>query len=147
MIICCLNPKLSTCDLLKRKAKPMKYRKDKHPPKSQRRSSFFLLLIALSSPLIFMSALSAQNYEISHWTISAGGTQEATGGVWTLAGTIGQWEATPARALSGGQWRLTGGFWAAELSELGDLIFQDRFKRANQGPSSLQSGQQALNPS
>lgn len=138
--------KITVCDLMKRKAKPMKYRKDKHLPNSQRRSSFVLLLMALSSPLIFISPLSAQSYEISQWTISAGGTQEATGGEWTLAGTIGQWEATPARALSGGQWRLTGGFWAAELSELGDLIFQDQFKRANQGPPSMLSGQQALNP-
>ncbi len=100
--------------------------------------------ILVTITLLIASALSAsaaiaQSYEITQWTISSGGTLQATGGDWQLAGTIGQWEATPARALSGGQWRLTGGFWAAELSELGDLIFRDQFKRAQSGPPSPQS--------
>lgn len=120
----------------------MQYQKDKDLPKIQQRNSLLLVLVTVGLHLLFMSPVSAQNYEISQWSISAGGAAEATGGEWTLSGTIGQWEAIPARALSGGQWRLTGGFWAAELSELGDLIFRDRFKRANPGPSSLQSGQQ-----
>lgn len=89
--------------------------------------------ILATTTLLIASVLSAsgaiaQSYEITQWTLSAGGTTQATGGDWQLSGTIGQWEATPARALSGGPWRLTGGFWAAKLSELGDLIFKDQFK-------------------
>lgn len=102
--------------------------------------------ILATTTLLIASALSAsgaiaQSYEITQWTLSAGGTTQATGGDWRLSGTIGQWEATPARALSGGPWRLTGGFWAAELSELGDLIFRDQFKRTNSGPPSSQQDQ------
>ncbi|MFW5816741.1 MAG: hypothetical protein ACOCVP_07765, partial [Wenzhouxiangella sp.] len=59
---------------------------------------------------------------------AGGGVIESSGGDWTLSGTIGQWEATEARALSAGSWRLTGGFWASSLEALGDAIFQDRFQ-------------------
>lgn len=68
-------------------------------------------------------------FAIPWWTIDGGGTTFATGGGWTLAGTIGQHEASEPRALSGGDWQLTGGFWveAGELS--GDQpIFSDRFE-------------------
>lgn len=104
--------------------------------------------ILVITTLLIASGLSsekalAQSYEITQWTVSAGGTTQATGGNWQLAGTIGQWEATPARALSGGPWRLTGGFWAAELSELGDLIFKDQFKQQQNasGPSNSPENQ------
>ena len=62
---------------------------------------------------------------------------DASGGVilaesdneqWQLSGTIGQWEATEGRKLSGGDWDLTGGFWAMTLEELADLLFHDRFE-------------------
>jgi hypothetical protein len=81
-----------------------------------------LLLAMLASPAL------GQDYEITRWTIASGGTMEASGGQWTLKGTIGQWEATEARELSGGPWRLTGGFWADILEALGDFIFSDRFE-------------------
>ena len=47
---------------------------------------------------------------------------------WTLSGTIGQWEATPAHALAADQWRLTGGFWAFDLEGLVEFLFRDRFE-------------------
>ncbi len=47
---------------------------------------------------------------------------------WQLSGTIGQWEATEARELSGDAWRLTGGFWSQTLEELADRLFRDRFE-------------------
>lgn len=72
--------------------------------------------------------LASAEYSISHWTIAGGGVIESTGDNWTLSGTIGQWEATEARALSGGQWRLTGGFWGFSLEELSDFLFRDRFE-------------------
>lgn len=87
-----------------------------------RKVAIILFLAALASPA------AAQDYEITRWTIASGGTMEATGGEWTLKGTIGQWEATEPRKLSGGEWKLTGGFWADVLEALGDFIFQDRFE-------------------
>jgi hypothetical protein len=80
------------------------------------------LLVLLCGPL------AAQDYEITRWSVASGGTMEASGGDWILKGTIGQWEATEARELSGGQWQLTGGFWADVLEALGDFIFSDRFE-------------------
>jgi len=47
---------------------------------------------------------------------------------WKLAGAIDQWEATQARALSGGPWCLTGGFWTLSLEELAVLPFRDGFE-------------------
>lgn len=79
-------------------------------------------LVTLAAPV------TAQDYEITRWTIASGGTMESSGGDWSLKGTIGQWEATKPRELSGDQWRLTGGFWSALLQELEDLLFQDRFE-------------------
>lgn len=86
--------------------------------------AMILLLAALAAPAV------AQDYEITRWTIASGGTMESSSGdgSWTLKGTIGQWEATEARELAGGQWRLTGGFWSSILQELEDLLFHDRFE-------------------
>jgi hypothetical protein len=83
-----------------------------------------LLIALLASPAM------AQDYEITRWTIASGGVMESQSGdgQWQLSGTIGQWEATEPRELSGGQWRLTGGFWADLLQALGNAIFSDRFE-------------------
>ena len=55
---------------------------------------------------------------------------------WRVSGTLGQWEATPARALSNNEWRVTGGFWTLATNEsepeppppTEDPIFSDRFQ-------------------
>lgn len=75
----------------------------------------------------------AQDYDITRWTIASGGIMhsQSDDGQWQLSGTIGQWEATEARELSGGQWRLTGGFWGDILEALGGFIFSDRFEDAS----------------
>lgn len=87
--------------------------------------ALILLLASLAAPAV------AQDYEITRWTIASGGTMESTGGDWKLQGTIGQWEATEPRELAGGQWRLTGGFWADILEALGGFIFSDRFEETS----------------
>jgi hypothetical protein len=86
--------------------------------------ALIVFLLACAAPA------AAQDYEITRWTIASGGTMEAASGdgQWQLKGTIGQWEATEARELGNGQWRLTGGFWADVLGALEDLIFSDRFE-------------------
>lgn len=48
-------------------------------------------------------------------TVDGGGVQSATGGAFMLNGTIGQ---SDAGALSGGEFRLDGGFWRRGLSVL-----------------------------
>jgi len=89
----------------------------------KKRVAMILLVAALSAPAL------AQDYEITRWTIASGGTMESTGGDWNLKGSIGQWEATEPRELSGGQWKLTGGFWADLLQAIGDAVFSDRFEQ------------------
>ena len=49
-------------------------------------------------------------YEITWYTIDAGGTSLSSGGSFDLSGTVGQPDAS--NALVGGSFSLTGGFWA-----------------------------------
>ncbi len=53
--------------------------------------------------------LAAQTYSIDWSTIDAGGGT-STGGVYSVSGTIGQPDA--GVAMTGGNYSLTGGFWA-----------------------------------
>jgi len=89
--------------------------------------SILLLITALAGPAM------AQDYQIARWSIASGGVvnSQSDDGQWQLSGTIGQWEATEAREISAGQWRLTGGFWADVLEALGDAIFSDRFEQSS----------------
>lgn len=82
-----------------------------------------VLSILLTAP-----ATAGQDFSIPWYSIDAGGELFAQGGEFELSGTIGQWDATEARQLSGGDWRLTGGFWGTTLEELADLLFSDRFE-------------------
>lgn len=99
------------------------------------RKSLFMLLFGAFFLIAVTPALAGSNdcdpYCINWWTIDSGGIIESQSAdeQWTLSGTIGQWDATEARALSGGQWRLTGGFWGLTLEELADLLFRDRFQQ------------------
>ena len=84
-----------------------------------------LVLMLLSGP-----AQAGSSWVIDWWTLDAGGEIEAAGGSWTLSGTVGQWDATEANYLSGGDWSLTGGFWSgpSEAAPEVDAIFGDRFE-------------------
>lgn len=71
-------------------------------------------------------------YEITSYTIDAGGTSSATGGAFELSGTIGQPDA--AETMTGGPYTLAGGFWPgvnnapaciADLTGDGQLNFFD----------------------
>lgn len=63
-----------------------------------------LLLVALS-----IYSVSAQSYGIN-WYKIAGGGGTSSGGQYSLSGTIGQPDASSA--MTGGNYSLTGGFWA-----------------------------------
>ncbi len=76
--------------------------------------SRFFAPIAVAVLFIASSGAYAQSggpYEITTWTIDAGGIQNASGLGYTLSGTIGQPDAGPR--LSGGPFDLDGGFWPA----------------------------------
>lgn len=82
-------------------------------------SALGLTMTAASGAL----AQSGEPYEITVWTIDGGGIQNASGGAYTLSGTIGQPDAGPR--LSGGTYDLDGGFWPAALAAGGcpaDLV-------------------------
>ena len=57
----------------------------------------------------FCLCASAQSYSVD-WHKIAGGGGTSTGGVYAISGTIGQHDASTP--LTGGQYSLTGGFWA-----------------------------------
>lgn len=73
-------------------------------------------------------ATAGDDFSIPWYSVDSGGEMTAEGGEFELSGTIGQWDASEARQLSGGDWRLTGGFWGLTLEELTDLLFSDRFE-------------------
>jgi hypothetical protein len=56
-----------------------------------------------------VNSLRAQSYSIDWFTIDGGGGT-STGGVYSVSGTIGQHDAS--EAMTGGNYSLTGGFWA-----------------------------------
>ena len=70
------------------------------------------------------------DYCIDWYSIDSGGVMfsESADEEWQLEGTIGQWDATEAHKLSGGNWQLTGGFWGFNLEERSDVLFRDRFE-------------------
>lgn len=82
----------------------------------------FAMLVASSSNADLPSG---GDYVLLASTIDNGGGR-ATGGSFVLHGTAGQPEARMI-AAKGGEYRLTGGFWA-EIVNITDLIFKDRFE-------------------
>jgi hypothetical protein len=67
-----------------------------------------ILLSAVTSLLLGLSAMTAHaQFTIDWYTIDGGGVMNATGGSFTLSGTIGQ---PDAGILGGG--KLVGGFWS-----------------------------------
>ena len=66
-------------------------------------------LFATVTALLLPAGVLAQNYNID-WYKIAGGSGTSTGGVYSLSGTIGQPDASSQ--LTGGDYSLTGGFWA-----------------------------------
>ena len=69
----------------------------------------YLSLFAVAAALLLPAGALAQSYNID-WYKVAGGGGTSTGGVYTVTGTIGQPDASGA--MTGGNYSLTGGFWA-----------------------------------
>jgi hypothetical protein len=68
----------------------------------------FGVLLLLASGLLPATLASAQSYSLDWFTV-AGGGGASTGGVFAVSGTIGQ---ADAGTLTGGNFTLTGGYWA-----------------------------------
>jgi len=72
-----------------------------------------VLLLLTAAPT---SAQASADYELSWFTIDGGGEMSTVGDDFELSGTIGQPDASTA-AMTGGDFELTGGFWAIPLAE------------------------------
>ncbi len=64
---------------------------------------------------LLTGSAAAQDYAIFWFTIDGGGGA-GTGDVYELSGTIGQADAGPAIAMTGGDFELSGGFWSGAVS-------------------------------
>lgn len=74
------------------------------------RIGFILLLaLVLLGVTTVITAAQAGRIQIAWWTLDSGGGESAAGR-YSLAGTIGQPDASTA--LRGGVYRLTGGYWS-----------------------------------
>ena len=65
--------------------------------------------LGILSLLLFAPTARGQ-FTIDWFTVDGGGVMNASGGTFTLSGTIGQPDA--GGAMSGGNYSVTGGFWA-----------------------------------
>lgn len=83
--------------------------KKNQPARSSQLALMGLALVVFALPL---ARLQAQPYSIDWFTVDGGGG--ADGGAYALSGTIGQ---PDAGLLSGGDYALSGGFWAITPAE------------------------------
>jgi len=72
--------------------------------------SRLLLVFGVLALLAFALPVQAQQYAINWYKVSGGGAMNTTGGVYSVSGTIGQHDA--GGPMTGGNYSLTGGFWA-----------------------------------
>src|SRR5271163_2583119 len=77
--------------------------------RSPKRNKVLMKKIVLLLGLLIPGISFAQQYSIS-WYKVAGGGGTATGGVYSVSGTIGQHDA--GGPMTGGNYSVTGGFWA-----------------------------------
>jgi hypothetical protein len=68
-----------------------------------------MVLATIALLLVVSTALARSSYDLFWWTADGGGGT-ASGGPYTLSGTIGQ---PDAGTLTGGGYTLGGGFWGA----------------------------------
>lgn len=61
-------------------------------------------------------AQSGGGLDLTWSTIDGGGAMNSSGGAFSVSGTIGQPDAQPPPAMSGGDFSLTGGFWVVTVT-------------------------------
>ena len=77
--------------------------------------------IVLSGILVLAGGLCAVAQYAIDWQTVDGGGGTATGGVYAVSGTIGQPDA--GAPMNGGQFSLTGGYWAMIAVQTGDAPY------------------------
>ena len=77
------------------------------------------VLVTIALLLIISTALARSGYDLSWWTVDGGGGT-ASGGSYTLVGTIGQ---PDAGILAGGDYTLGGGFWGGGVAAAGYKVY------------------------
>jgi hypothetical protein len=70
-------------------------------------------ILLCAAAMVLSSDLRAQQYAVDWFTIDGGGGT-STGGVFAVSGTIGQPDASGP--MTGGNFSLTGGFWALPIA-------------------------------
>jgi uncharacterized membrane protein len=85
---------------------------------AQRRWLLPALVALVALLLLSAAALAANGYQISWWTVDGGGGRSAGAG-YALNGSLGQPDAGPT--LSGGNYRLAGGFWSGGGVSLNEI--------------------------
>jgi len=93
----------------------------------------FLVVMALAGVTAVSLAQSGAGYDLSWWTIDAGGSLNESGGTYSLSGTAGQPDASEA---SGSGYTLVGGFWGGANDVTVDDIITG-LAASNNGPTSL----------
>jgi hypothetical protein len=83
-----------------------------------------LLLVAVGA--LAAHAQTGGDYSLSWWTVDGGGATDASGGGYTLMGTVGQADA--GATLTSGGYSLSGGFWGGGASEIYRCILFPIFK-------------------
>lgn len=71
-------------------------------------------VLAMAAATLCVASARAQTFDLSWHTIDGGGGMFSTGGAFSLGGTIGQPDA--GVVMTGGNFTLTGGFWAGALA-------------------------------
>ena len=77
------------------------------------------VLVTIALLLVVSTALARSGYDLSWWTVDGGGGT-ASGGSYTLVGTIGQ---PDAGILAGGAYTLGGGFWGGGVVAAGYKVY------------------------
>lgn len=88
-----------------------------------------LMAVVVALALAPLGSASAQEFSVERWTVAGGGDvyTDSADGEWTLSGTAGQWDASAPQR--GGNWTLTGGFWAGSaVAGENATIFRDGFE-------------------
>ncbi len=85
-------------------------------------SSAEIVLMTRESLETFLLRKGIVEFDISWYSIDGGGTSASSGGVFQLNGTVGQ---PDAGVMIGGEFKLTGGFWA--ITKSGE-VFEDGFE-------------------
>jgi len=83
-----------------------------------KRRVVYIILVAVCLLTIQVVQAAEADYGLSWWTVDAGGGS-STGGNFVLTGTVGQ--AEPG-LMNGGNYSITGGFWAQLQALLNQIL-------------------------